>query len=67
MVENAQKTVENGQGTFMGHSYKWSGHGSVVTLNGQERLGTFEPVRRNALERILENFDVHVSKAKELL
>ena len=34
-------------------------------LNGQERLGTFESERNNALERIVEN--VHVSKSKESL
>ena len=67
MVENTHKTVKNGQGTSMRRS--WNVHRAfmVVMLNGEERLGTFEPVRRNALERILENVDVHVSKAKELL
>ena len=38
----------------------------VATLNGQERLGTFEVERRNALERKVEKVLVHVSKTKEI-
>ena len=38
---------------------------TVVTLNGHERLGTFESGRSNVLEGIVEN--VHTSKTKETL
>jgi hypothetical protein len=34
---------------------------------GQERLGTFESERSNALERKVENVHVYVSKTKETL
>jgi hypothetical protein len=37
------------------------------TVNGQQRLGTFESERSNAMERIVENGHVHVPKTKELL
>ena len=39
----------------------------VVTLNKQEGIGTFKPERSSALERIVENVDVHVSKTIESL
>ena len=42
--------------TFM--QERWA----VVTLNGQERLGMFEPERIKALERIVENIHVHAPK-----
>jgi hypothetical protein len=50
---NGHETVKNGQERWM--------------LNGQERLGTFESERNYALERIVENVHVHVSKTKETL
>ena len=45
-----------------GRKRSWNVHANgqvqwtVVTLNGQERLGTFEPERSNSSERIMENF-----------
>ena len=54
-----------------GRKRSWNVHANfrerstVATLNGQERLGTFEVERRNALERKVEKVLVHVSKTKE--
>jgi hypothetical protein len=51
MIENAHKTIENARersGTLK------NGERSR-TVNGQERLGTIESERSNALERIVEN------------
>jgi hypothetical protein len=45
-IESAHKTIENAHN----NSQEYSG-----TLNGQERLGTFESERSNAMERIVEN------------
>ena len=39
----------------------------VVSLSRQERIGTFEPERSSALEPIVENVHVHVSKTIESL
>jgi hypothetical protein len=40
----------------------------MQTVNGQECLGTFEPERSNALERIVDHrFTLIVSRTKELL
>ena len=38
---------------------------SQTIENGQERLGTFESWRINAMKRIVEKFHVHASKTKE--
>jgi hypothetical protein len=38
-----------------------------VHANGQERLGSFESRHSNALERIVENVNVNVSKTKATL
>ena len=48
----------------MKRSRKLSGTVNGAMLNGQERLGMFEPERKNALERIVEK--VLVSKTKEI-
>jgi hypothetical protein len=45
--------------TFSGLKKAENAHGSLT--NGQERLGTFEPGRSNALE----NIHVHASKTKK--
>jgi len=37
---------------------------SLETGNGQERLGTFEPERNNALERLVENGQHSLSRFK---
>jgi hypothetical protein len=67
---NGQVTVRNGErsGTLNGQG-RWTVRDveRSGTLNGQERLGTFESLRSNALERIVENVHVHVSKTKETL
>ena len=82
-------TFRNGHGTFRncqkrsetvknGHSNVHANGQERWTLNGQERLGTFESERNNAVERIVENIHgtftvrsryvhVHVSKMKETL
>jgi hypothetical protein len=54
-LENAHETVRNGHGTVM------------QTVRNGEHLGTFESKRSNALERIVDNVHVHVSKTKETL
>ena len=74
-VIKSSKTLMIRSGTFRnGHGTVRNGHSNVHangqerwTLNGQERLGTFESERNNALERIVENVHVHVSKTKETL
>ena len=37
------------------HSWPFLSFSGHVTLNGEERLGTFEPERSNGLERTVEN------------
>jgi hypothetical protein len=67
-VIKRSKTVRNSHGTFRnGHANVHANGKERWTLNGQERLGKFESERNNALERIVENVHVHVSKTKELL
>ena len=53
---NGHETFRNGHGTFRnGHANVHTNGQERWTLNGQERLGTFESERNNALERIVEN------------
>ncbi len=47
MVENAHVKCTNGQGRL-----------TIVTMKFQERLGTFEQGRSDALKRIVEKFTV---------
>jgi hypothetical protein len=65
-------TVMERSGTVRnGHANVHSNGQERWTLNGQERLGTLESERNNALERIVEKrsryVHVHVSKTKVTL
>ncbi len=48
------------------HETLRNGYGMTMkTVKNSERLGTFEPIRSDALERIVENVHVHALKTKE--
>jgi hypothetical protein len=61
-VIKRSKTLMKRSGTVRnGHANVHANGQERWTLNGQERLGTFESERNNALERIVENVHATVT------